>query len=148
MERELSAILEGRRVDLRTAEDLSRYFRDDVLKRQRFSMHKDDQVRLRHMLDAAREVMEFTKSRTRTSLDTDRMLVLSLVKEIEIIGEAANQVSETTRDLTPAIPWADIISMRNRLVHAYFDINLEILWKTVQDDLPPLIAALEDVLER
>ncbi len=50
---------------------------------------------------------------------------------IEIISEAANQVSETTRELTPAIPWADIISMRNRLVHAYFDINLEILWKTV-----------------
>ena len=78
----------------------------------------------------------------------DRMLVLSLVKEIEIIGEAANQVSETTRELTPTIPWVDIISMRNRLVHAYFDINLEILWNTVQDDLPPLIVALEDVLKR
>ena len=111
-------------------------------------MHKDDQVRLRHMLDAASEAMAFTKSLTRTSLDIDRMLVLSLVKEIEIIGEAANQVSETTRELTPAIPWVDIISMRNRLVHAYFDINLEILWKTVQDDLQPLIVALEDVLER
>ncbi len=111
-------------------------------------MHKDDQVRLRHMLDAAHEAMAFTKSRTRTSLDIDRMLVLSLVKEIEIIGEAANQVSETTRELTSTIPWVDIISMRNRLVHAYFDINLEILWKTVQDDLPPLIVALEDVLER
>jgi uncharacterized protein with HEPN domain len=61
-------------------------------------MHKDDQVRLQHMLDAAREAIEFTKSRTRTSLDMDRMLVLSLVKEIEIIGEAANQVSETTRE--------------------------------------------------
>jgi uncharacterized protein with HEPN domain len=111
-------------------------------------MHKDDQIRLRHMLDAALEAMAFTKSRTRTSLDTDRMLVLSLVKEIEIIGEAANQVSELTIELTPAIPWADIISMRNRLVHAYFDINLEILWKTVLYDLPPLIAVLEDVLKR
>lgn len=111
-------------------------------------MHKDDQIRLRHMLDAALEAMAFTKSRTRTSLDTDRMLVLSLVKEIEIIGEAANQVSELTRELTPAIPWADIISMRNRLVHAYFDINREILWKTVLYDLPPLIAVLEDVLKR
>ena len=111
-------------------------------------MLKDDQVRLQHMLDAAREAVAFTRSRTRASLDLDRMLVLSLVKEIEIIGEAANQVSETTRGLTPAIPWVDIIGMRNRLVHAYFDINLEILWKTVQDDLPPLIAALEDVLER
>jgi uncharacterized protein with HEPN domain len=111
-------------------------------------MHKDDQIRLRHMLDAASEAIAFTKNRTRVSLDTDRMLVLSLVKEIEIIGEAANQVSETTIGQTSAIPWADIIGMRNRLVHAYFDINLEILWKTIQDDLPPLIVALEDVLKR
>jgi uncharacterized protein with HEPN domain len=73
-------------------------------------MHKDDKIRLRHMLDAAREAMAFTKNRTRTSLDTDRMLVLSLVKEIEIMGEAANQVSEPTRELTPAIPWACPIS--------------------------------------
>lgn len=111
-------------------------------------MQKDDLVRLRHMLDAACEAREFIKGRTRESLDTDRMLALSLVKEIEIIGEAANQVSETTRRQTSAIPWEDIIGMRNRLVHAYFDINLEILWRTVQDDLPPLIAAIEDVLER
>lgn len=111
-------------------------------------MLKDDQIRLQHMLDAACEAIEFTRSRTRASLDSDRMLVLSLVKEVEVIGEAANQVSETTRGLTPAIPWADIIAMRNRLVHAYFDINLEILWKTVQDDLPPRIIALESVLEK
>jgi len=99
------------------------------------------------MLDAALEARAFTNGRTRTSLDMDRMLVLSLVKEIEIIGEAANQVSENTRLQTSAIPWEDIIGMRNRLVHAYFDINLEILWRTVQDDLPPLISAIEDVLK-
>jgi uncharacterized protein with HEPN domain len=74
------------------------------------------------------------------------MLVLSLIKEIEIVGEAATQVSEVTREHLPGIPWADIVGMRNRLVHAYFDINLEILWRTVQDDLPPLIAVLESVL--
>jgi len=75
------------------------------------------------------------------------MLVLSLVKEIEIVGEAANQVSKATREQLPGIPWADIVGMRNRLVHAYFDINLEILWRTVQYDLPPLIAVLERVLK-
>ncbi|NMB85307.1 MAG: hypothetical protein A4E44_00197 [Methanosaeta sp. PtaB.Bin018] len=111
-------------------------------------MHRDDLVRLRHMLDAALEAREFIKGRARESLDTNRMLALSLVKEIEIIGEAANQVSETTRRQTSAIPWEDIIAMRNRLVHAYFDINLEILWRTVQEDLPPLISAIEDVLKR
>ena len=76
----------------------------------------------------------------------DRMLVLSLVKAIEIVGEAASQVSSATREQLPEIRWVDIVAMRNRLVHAYFDINLEILWQTVQHDLPPLIVTLERVL--
>ena len=108
-------------------------------------MRKDDQVRLQHMLDAAREAIGFAQGRARTDLDSDRMLVLSLIKEIEIVGEAATQVSEVTREQLPEIPWTDIVGMRNRLVHAYFDINLEILWRTVQDDLPPLITVLERV---
>ena len=110
-------------------------------------MREDDTIRLRHMLDAARQAVEFAQGRTRADLDRVPMLVLSLVKLIEIVGEAANQVSEATREQSPAIPWADIVGMRNRLVHAYFDINLEILWRTVQHDLPPLIAVLERVLE-
>jgi len=68
-------------------------------------------------------------------------------KDIEIIGEAANQVSEEARTQFPDIPWADITGMRHRLVHAYFDINLEILWRTVQQDLPPLLVALEKALD-
>ena len=71
------------------------------------------------MLDAAHEAIEFAQGRTRVDLNGDRKLVLALVKDVEIIG------------------------MRHRLVHAYFDINLDILWRTVQDDLPPLIAELE-----
>jgi uncharacterized protein with HEPN domain len=74
------------------------------------------------------------------------MLVFSLVKAIEIIGEAAGQVSEIGRGNVPDIPWADIIGMRNRLVHAYYDINREILWQTVRRNLPPLVATLEHVL--
>jgi uncharacterized protein with HEPN domain len=109
-------------------------------------MRKDDEVRLRHVLDAAREAMSFAKGRTRADLDCDRMLVLSLVKDIEIVGEAACQITETTRDELPAIPWADIIGMRHRLVHAYFDINLDVLWQTVQDDLPTLVAQMEPLL--
>ena len=108
-------------------------------------MRRDDQVRLQHMLDAAREAIGFAQGRARTDLDSDRMLVLSLIKEIEIVGEAATQVSEVTREQLPEIPWTDIVGMRNRLVHAYFDINLEILWRTVQDDLPPLVTVLECV---
>ena len=108
-------------------------------------MHKDDAIRLRYMLDAAHEAIEFAQGRTRVDLNGDRKLVLALVKDIEIIGEANYQVSQTARDQLPGIPWDDIIGMRHRLVHAYFDINLDILWRTVQDDLPPLIAELERV---
>jgi uncharacterized protein with HEPN domain len=95
------------------------------------------------MLLAAHEVIEFTQGRTRVDLNADRKLVLALVKDIEIIGEAAYRVSQTARNQLPDIPRDDIIGMRHRLVHAYFDINLDILWRTVQADLPPLIAELE-----
>jgi len=109
-------------------------------------MRKDDAIRLRHMLDAAHEAIEFAQGQTRIDLNGDRKLVLALVKDIEIIGEAAYQVSPTTRDQFRSIPWDDIIGMRHRLVHAYFDINLDILWRTVQDDLPPLIERLREIL--
>ena len=62
-----------------------------------------------------------------------------------MVGEAASQVGESTREGTPSIPWAEIIAMRHRLVHAYFDIDLEVLWQTVEVDLPPLIAQLKDL---
>lgn len=106
-------------------------------------MPKDDEVRLRHMLEAAREAASFARGRVRSDLETDRQLVLALVKDIEILGEAAAQVGEGTRTRTPSIPWQKIIAMRNRLVHAYFSINLDIVWQTVQKDLPPLIKILE-----
>lgn len=104
---------------------------------------KDDIVRLRHMLDAAREAMAFARGKSRSDLENDRMLVLALVKDVEIIGEAAYQISPQVREGLADIPWEDIIGMRHRLVHAYFDINLDILWKPVQQDLPSLVEALE-----
>lgn len=109
-------------------------------------MRKDDAVRLRHMLDAAREAMTFVQGRSRADLEADRQLVLALVKDVEIVGEAAYQLSEETRADLPEMPWEDIIGMRHRLVHAYFDINLDILWRTVQEDLPALASRLEPIL--
>ncbi len=114
--------------------------------RQSSSMRMDDEIRLRHMLDAASEALSFAEGRTRGDLDTDRQLVLALVKDIEIVGEAANQVTEPTRQRLPEMPWERIVGMRNRLVHAYFDINLDIVWKTVREDLPELIILLEQAV--
>ena len=109
-------------------------------------MLKDDQVRLRHMLDASREARAFTASKARKNLDTDRMLTLALVKCIEIVGEAANRVSEDFRQQHTQIPWADIIGMRHRLIHGYYDINLDILWRTITTNLPALITTLEQLV--
>ena len=106
-------------------------------------MRPDDLIRLRHMLDAAREAIGFVRHRRREDLDRDRQLVWALVKAIEIVGEAASQLSLDARAKVVGIPWDKIIGMRHRLVHAYFDINLDILWKTVQEGLPPLITELE-----
>ena len=106
-------------------------------------MRSDDGVRLRHMLDAAREAVSFIQGKSRSRLEMDRELTLALVKCIEIVGEAANRVTKKRRYELQEIPWPYIISMRNRLIHAYFDIDLDILWNTVTLDLPPLIAELE-----
>lgn len=109
-------------------------------------LHRDDAIRLRHMLDAGRDAMSFIANRTRRDLDTNRQLSFALVRAIEIIGEAANKVSPEGQMLAPGVPWPEITAMRNRIVHAYYDVNLDLVWATVRDDLPPLIARLEQVL--
>jgi uncharacterized protein with HEPN domain len=109
-------------------------------------MRKDDRIRLQHMLDAVNEALTFIRGRTRTDLDHDRMLVLSLVRELEIIGEAAGKVSVETRSQNTSIPWQDISGMRTRLIHAYFDVDLDTVWSTVTKDLPVLKANIEKIL--
>jgi uncharacterized protein with HEPN domain len=74
------------------------------------------------------------------------MLVLALVKDIEIIGEAASKVSQECQNEHPQIPWHAIIGMRNHLIHAYFNIDLDQVWSTIQGDLHPLIAQLKAVI--
>lgn len=110
-------------------------------------MRPEDRERLQHMLEAAKEAIGFVERRTRDELDTDRMLTLALMKEIEIIGEAAYRMAEESRAEATGIHWPAIINMRHRLVHEYQAIDLTVLWKTVQEDLPSLVAALKAVLE-
>ena len=109
-------------------------------------MFEDDSVRIRHILDAAREAVAFAKGHGRADLDTDRKLNLSLVRLLEIIGEAARGISQEFRDSHPALPWKTMIGMRDRLIHGYFDVNLDVVWQTVTEDLPPLIAQLEKIV--
>jgi uncharacterized protein with HEPN domain len=107
-----------------------------------FSISPEDKVRLRHMLDAAIEIRQYVRSATRDDLNRDPKLVHSLVHLFEIIGEAASQISDELREKTPDIPWFIIIGMRNRLIHVYFDIDLNVVWSTSTIDIPMLIDEL------
>jgi uncharacterized protein with HEPN domain len=111
-------------------------------------MREDDRIRIQHMIDAADDVARFLSGRQRLDLDSDRMLQLAVVRAIEIIGEAASQISEETRASAPEIPWRAIVGMRNRLIHAYWDIDPDIVWKTATERLPVLLSTLRAVMQR
>jgi len=105
-----------------------------------------DVIRLRHMREAAASALEMAAGRTRSDLDGNLMLRMALARCLEILGEAAARVTPATRAQLPSIPFGKIVSMRNRLIHAYFDVNLDIVWTTVCEDLPGLIPALDAAL--
>lgn len=106
----------------------------------------DDLTRLRHMRDACRAGLRIADGKTRQTLDSDETAVFALCRVIEIIGEAASKVSTQTREQYSQIPWAQIVAMRNRLIHGYFDIDLDQVWNAVAEDIPPLVAQLEAIL--
>ena len=108
----------------------------------------DPLVRIHHMIDHAREALDMVTNRTRIDLDHDRTLNLALVRLLEIVGEAASRIPEEFRSRYPALPWRDIADLRNRLIHGYASVNLDILWVIIQNDLPPLIEQLAVILEK
>lgn len=109
---------------------------------------RDPLVRLKHMLDYAREAVEMAKGQMAKDLDKDRKLVLSLTHLVELIGEAASQVPQEVRAKYPNVPWPKIVSMRNRLIHGYDVVDYDILWDTIIEDLPLLITELERIIPK
>jgi len=99
------------------------------------------------MLRNAREAIDITAGKDFGSLKRDRILELALIRLTEVIGEAAARVSLAGQKQHPSIPWAQVVGMRNRLIHGYDQVDLSVLWDTVKEDLPPLIAELEKILE-
>lgn len=108
---------------------------------------KNDDRRLQDMLHYAREAVAFTQGRARADLDGDTMFALALERAIEIVGEAAKNVSEEARSTYPSIPWKDITRTRDLFAHAYFKIDPEILWAIATKNLPELIEELEAALQ-
>ncbi len=107
-----------------------------------------DENRIRHMLDAAMQVVSFVEGREPSHLETDPQLRLALLRAIEILGEAASRVSAETRAAYARIPWRRMVDTRNRLIHAYFDIDLHIVWTTATKSVPELIPVLREILGR
>jgi uncharacterized protein with HEPN domain len=107
-----------------------------------------DRVRLQHMLEAAREAVGYAGDKSLEDLRSDRPLQHLLIRDITIIGEAAARVDAEFRSAHPEIPWGDIIDTRNRLIHAYFNVNLTVVWRTVAEDLHGLVENLEAILAR
>ncbi len=105
-------------------------------------MRVEDSVRVRHMVEACEAAIGFVAGRSRAELDTDLMLLFAIVRAVEVIGEAAGRISEETRAAHGDIPWNAIIGMRNRLVHAYFEIDRDIVWVAVTEEIPALLAQL------
>lgn len=106
-------------------------------------MSPDARWRVSHMIEAAEQALAFVAGRSRADLDKDTMLLLALTRAVEIAGETASQVSDAGRSELADVPWPQIVGMRNRLVHAYFDISRDIVWDPVQLALPELLRQLK-----
>ncbi|HVZ94436.1 MAG TPA: DUF86 domain-containing protein [Phycisphaerales bacterium] len=95
------------------------------------------------MLDAARQATEFVRGKSREDLNSNPMLTRALLHAIQEIGEAASKMTDAGRARITELPWPKIVGMRHRLVHGYWNVNLDLVWVVVERDLPPLIHALE-----
>jgi uncharacterized protein with HEPN domain len=98
------------------------------------------------MLDAAQKIVTFTENKSRQELENDDLLALAIERALEIVGEAAKQISEDIKIQHPEVRWDEITATRNRLIHGYFDVDLEIVWMIIEKDLPPLIQQLSAIL--
>jgi uncharacterized protein with HEPN domain len=111
-------------------------------------MPPEDRVRLLHMVESLEAVERFIAGKTREDLNDNEMLRFALVRALEIVGEAAARVSAPTRKAAPDIPWQQLAGIRNRLVHAYFDVNFDIVWTTSTSSVPDLLPRVQALLDR
>ena len=107
---------------------------------------RNPRLPLRQMLAYAQEAITLCADKKRSDLDDDRLLDLAVTRLLEIIGEAANRVPLTEQALYPEIPWAQIVALRNRLIHGYDSVDLDIVWQIIQHDLPALVITLQKIL--
>ena len=110
-------------------------------------MKKDDTVYLHHILDAIDLIEEYTQGMSENEFLSNSMAHDAVVRQIEIIGEAARTISDDFRSLHTKMPWGKMIGIRNKIIHEYFNVNYAIVWDTVQEDLPALQKIIKSILE-
>ena len=111
-------------------------------------MVEDNPTRIKHIYDACKEIIQFTNNTSKTQFEDNRILAYASVHLIEIIGEAASLVTSELKQKYSTIPWKHLIGMRNRLIHGYFDIDLNIVWQTIKDDIPNLLVEIKNIINQ
>ncbi len=107
---------------------------------------KSEQTYLSHILDSIEKIERYIGGRTQAEFVSDELRVSGVIREFEVIGEAARQMPEAYRMAHPEVEWFLMIGMRNNLIHHYFGINEDLVWKTYTEDLPPLKEKIEKLL--
>jgi uncharacterized protein with HEPN domain len=105
-------------------------------------------LRVEDILDAIAKIRRYTEAMTIDTLMADERTVDAVMRNITIIGEASNHVPAAIRNRYPEVPWDEMRGIRNRLVHEYYEVDMDILWQTLRGNLPPLVPLLQEVLRR
>jgi uncharacterized protein with HEPN domain len=109
--------------------------------------NKDDKVFLRHILDSIGKIERYLQDFDYEKFQQDEKTIDAVVRNIEVLSEAANNLTRDFRSNTPQIEWRKIIATRNRIIHGYAMVDLEIIWNITQNDLKPLREEIEKILE-
>ena len=101
---------------------------------------------LNDILGAARKAIEFVAETNSENLADDDKTEYAVIRALEIVGEAARRVSQSFREEHPNVPWSEMAGMRDKLIHDYFGVDLDVVLKTVREDLPPLISSIQAII--
>ena len=110
-------------------------------------MKKDDSVYLHHIIDAFVLIEHYMDNVSHEEFLRNRLLQDGVIRQLEVMGEAARNLSEDLRNEHPQIPWRQMIGLRNRMIHAYFNVDLQIIWEIVQGDIPDLKQKMKQILD-